>query len=185
MNQLITISENNGNKAVSARDLHEFLESKQEFANWIKKRISEYGFTENEDFEVFDNSIKNSNGGRPLTEYAISLDMAKELSMVEKTAKGKQARKYFIAVEKVAKATPVMTDKHLQHHTLLKLMKDNLRKGDMKTIAKESGFSYDAVRNIFYASSKRPEVIKAIFEKALQNKKTIGIDAQNMINQLN
>lgn len=184
MNQLITITENNGNKAVSARELHTFLESKQDFSNWIKKRINEYNFVENEDFEVYDKFIVNPQGGRPTIEYAISVDMAKELSMVEKNDKGKQARRYFIAIEKQVTQPVTMLDKNMQHHTLLGLLKQNLNRGDIKAIAHENEFSYDAVRNIFYASSKRPEVIRAIFDKALANKKTIGANTQDMINQL-
>lgn len=185
MHQLINITEQNGSKVVSARELHAFLESKQQFSNWIEKRINEYNFVENEDFEVLNNSIKNPQGGRPTIEYAISLDMAKELSMVEKNDKGKQARRYFIAIEKKAtQPQPAMLDKNLQHYTLLAALKQNLKRGDMKDIAEENGFTYDAVRNIFYASSRRPDVIKAIFEKALANKKSMGIDAQTMLNQL-
>lgn len=104
MNELIKITTNeSGNQVVSARELHKFLESKQEFANWIKNRIDKYGFVENQDFEVFDNFINNPNGGRPLKEYALTLDMAKELAMVEGNEKGKQARRYFIECEKLAK----------------------------------------------------------------------------------
>lgn len=106
MNEIIKITEQNGKRAVSARELHHFLGSKQEFANWIKSRIEKYGFIENQDFEVFDNFIKNPQGGRPLTEYALSVDMAKEISMVEGTERGKQARQYFIQCEKqLAKAS--------------------------------------------------------------------------------
>ena len=100
MKELIPIREENGKKAVSARDLHEFLESKRDFSNWIKDRINKYGLIENQDYEVYNNFGENPNGGRPLTEYALSIDTAKELSMVEGNAKGKQARQYFIACEK-------------------------------------------------------------------------------------
>ena len=90
----------NGNavETVSARELHSFLESKQEFANWIKNRISEYDFIENQDFLI--TLSKTPNGGRPSQEYYITLDMAKELSMVERNEKGREARKYFIECEK-------------------------------------------------------------------------------------
>ena len=98
--ELIKITEQNGKKAVSARELHAFLESKQQFGNWIQNRIEKYGFIENQDFEVFNNFIKNPDGGRPLTEYALSIDCAKEISMVEGNEKGKQARRYFIECEK-------------------------------------------------------------------------------------
>ena len=88
----------NGDKitAVNARDLWKFLESKQEFANWIKDRVEKYRFVEGKDFLInFSKSL-----GRPSKEYFISLDMAKELAMVENNEHGRQARQYFIEVEK-------------------------------------------------------------------------------------
>jgi len=100
MEELIPISEQNGKKAVSARLLHAFLESKQDFSNWIQNRIKKYSFIENQDFEVFNNFIENPSGGRPLIEYALSLSCAKEIAMVEGNAKGKQARQYFIECER-------------------------------------------------------------------------------------
>lgn len=105
--ELIKITEQNGKKAVSARELHAFLESKQDFSTWIKARIEKYGFIENQDFEVFHNFMENPNGGRPLIEYALSIDCAKEISMVEGNEKGKQARRYFIECEKKAQ-NPIM-----------------------------------------------------------------------------
>lgn len=105
---LIPIEDRHGRKAVSARMLHAFLESKQEFANWIKNRIDKYGFIENQDFEVFDNFVKNPNGGRPQKEYGLSIGMAKELSMVEGNEKGKQARRYFIKCEEFANSVKAL-----------------------------------------------------------------------------
>lgn len=106
--ELIKITEHNGKKAVSARELHSFLESKQNFADWIKNRIDKYDFIENQDFEVFHNFMNNPNGGRPSIEYALSIDCAKEISMLEGNEKGKQARRYFIECEK-ALSNPVQT----------------------------------------------------------------------------
>jgi len=83
-------------QTVNARELHAFLESKQEFSNWIKNRIEDYGFLDGVDF--LPNLSKTQ--GRPRIDYFLSLDMAKELSMVERNAKGKQARQYFIDCEK-------------------------------------------------------------------------------------
>lgn len=100
MNELVKIEERDGKIAVNARDLHRFLESKYQFANWIQERIEKYGFVENQDFEVFKKNLKNPNGGRPTVEYALSVDMAKELSMVENNERGRMARKYFIECEK-------------------------------------------------------------------------------------
>ena len=104
--QLQTI---NGNaiETVSARELHAFLEVGRDFSNWVKGRISEYDFVENQDFVVFAKIGENPNGGRPSQEYYITLDMAKELSMVERNEKGKQARKYFIECEKRLKEQTV------------------------------------------------------------------------------
>ncbi len=90
---------------VNARDLHQFLGSRQEFSHWIKKRIKEYKFTQAIDFDVNDNFVVDASafgGFRKIREYHISLDMAKELSMVERTERGRQARQYFIAMEQRA-----------------------------------------------------------------------------------
>lgn len=83
-----------------ARELHAFLEVGRDFTNWIKDRIEQYGFEDGRDFSPI---LAKSSGGRPSTEYAISLDMAKELAMVERNEKGRQARKYFIECERIAK----------------------------------------------------------------------------------
>lgn len=101
--ELIPINESNGKRAVSARMLHTFLENKRNFTDWINQRINQYGFVENQDFEVFHKFVKNPNGGRPQDEYAISVEMAKELSMVENNERGKMARQYFIRCEELAK----------------------------------------------------------------------------------
>ena len=102
MNELIPLQPQtiNGNavETVSARELHEFLESKQDFSTWIKNRIADYDFVENQDFVRFHKKMEANNA--TLIDYYITLDMAKELSMVERNEKGKQARKYFIECEK-------------------------------------------------------------------------------------
>lgn len=91
-------------QTVNARELHEFLEVGKDFSNWIKDRIEKYGFVENVDYVRFSpNLAKTPYGGRPSVEYHISLSMAKELCMVERNEKGKQARQYFIECERVAK----------------------------------------------------------------------------------
>ncbi len=97
MKELIKVSQHDLGKVVSAKELHEFLEVKSKFAEWIQRRISEYGFVENQDFTTFS---ENSEKGRPNIQYAITLDMAKELAMVERNEKGREARQYFIACEK-------------------------------------------------------------------------------------
>lgn len=84
-------------KVVNARELHEFLGSRQEFANWIKNRIQKYGFIEGEDFLT---TLSKSTGGRPSTDYYLRMDTAKEIAMVENNERGRQARRYFIEIEK-------------------------------------------------------------------------------------
>ena len=80
MNELIELQSQtiNGNtiETVSARELHSFLESKQDFSTWIKNRVEHYDFVENQDFVVFHKKMENPNGGRPSQEYYITLDMA-------------------------------------------------------------------------------------------------------------
>lgn len=107
MEELIPITDRNGQRAVNARDLHVFLESKQDFSTWIKNRIDKYDLAENVDYVVFHKYMENPNGGRPQIEYALTIDAAKELSMVEGNEKGKQARRYFIECEKQLRLTPV------------------------------------------------------------------------------
>lgn len=107
MNELICIETRQvGDVAVqtcNARDLHAFLEVGKVFAAWIQERIEQYGFEKGKDFEVFSDSGNNPQGGRPAKEYVLTLDMAKELAMVERNAKGKEARQYFIECERIAK----------------------------------------------------------------------------------
>ena len=109
MEEIIKITEKDGQKAVNARDLHQFLGSKRQFADWIKQRIEQYGFVENQDYCSFHKIVKRETGATTITEYALTLDMAKELSMVENNEKGRMARKYFIECEKVAieQTTPI------------------------------------------------------------------------------
>ncbi|MDD9334082.1 MAG: antA/AntB antirepressor family protein, partial [Bartonella sp.] len=96
---------------VNARELHAFLEVKRDFSNWIKDRINKYSFLKNQDYIVFANFGENLQGGRPSTEYHLTLDMAKELSMVEHNEKGRQARRYFIECEKKLKSQSVDYDR--------------------------------------------------------------------------
>lgn len=111
MNELMTIeSRQIGGgeiKTVNARDLHAFLEVKKDFSTWIKDRIEKYGFTENQDFVCSPILGSEGRGGHNRIDYHLILDMAKELSMVERNDKGKQARQYFLECERVAKNQPI------------------------------------------------------------------------------
>jgi len=106
MNELIKIKKKDGIETVNARELHEFLEVGVRFNDWIRRRIDKYEFLKDVDFSVL---ISEYTDRPPSREYYISLDMAKELSMVENNDKGKQARKYFIQVEKEFKKSKQLT----------------------------------------------------------------------------
>ncbi|MFX3627602.1 antA/AntB antirepressor family protein [Campylobacter sp. LH-2024] len=93
MTYLIPLRHNN---KILARDLHSFIDTKRQFANWINERIENYDFIENQDYIIELVYTK----GRPRKEYYVTLDMAKELCMVENNEKGRQARRYFIDCEK-------------------------------------------------------------------------------------
>ena len=102
--------------AVNARDLHKFLGVGRDFSNWIKSRIKNYGFVENFDFVVvradesrFAKSGERENQGltgwKTSVEYTISIRMAQELCMIEKTEKGRECRRYFIECERQLRQT--------------------------------------------------------------------------------
>jgi phage anti-repressor protein len=87
---------------VNAREMHKFLESETRFNDWIARRIRQYSFIEGEDF--YSILSKTPDGGRPAQEYLLTIDMAKELAMVENNEKGRQVRRYFIECERRLKA---------------------------------------------------------------------------------
>ncbi len=99
MEELIPIRDNNGQKAVNARDLHCFLQIGKDFSTWIKVQFERCDLTENVDFQVIPQKGENQKGGRPSIEYALSINAAKEISMMSQSERGKQARRYFIACE--------------------------------------------------------------------------------------
>ena len=100
--KIMPIYENKkGERLINARELHRVLENKRKFADWVKQRIEQYGFIENIEFICFYKFVKaNRYGNKNLKEYYLSINMAKELCMVENNEIGKRLRKYFIEVEK-------------------------------------------------------------------------------------
>jgi len=109
VNELIPISQRQIagelTDTIDARELHAFLENGDAFANWIRDRIRQFGFAEGVDFTiVLENTKTKSGGGTVRREYFVTVNMAKELAMVERNDKGKQARLYFIECERRAKA---------------------------------------------------------------------------------
>jgi len=101
MGELIPIHNNDGRQAVMGRDLHAFLEVTTRYNDWIARLIEKYGFIAGQDF--YSKMSKTPNGGRPSENHVLTLDMAKEISMVQNNDKGREARRYFIECERRAK----------------------------------------------------------------------------------
>ena len=134
MNQLINISTNKeGESIVSARELYEFLEVKTEFPKWCT-RMFEYGFVENKDFNLVKFDEVRLEGNRKVTreiiDYALTLDTSKEIAMVQRTEKGKQARQYFIDCEK--RANKPKTQIELIIESAIALQQHELRLSSME-----------------------------------------------------
>ena len=155
---LLPINENNGNQAVNARDLHKFLEIGRDFTNWVKDQIDRCDLTEGKDYEIFRLDYQ----GRPLTkkgesdnqhvsktEYALSINAAKEISMMSQTEKGKQARRYFIACEEKLKEVAAKGYTPLQNalKTSLLPVEDQIKALSM--VCKELNASKSEKRNAF------------------------------------
>lgn len=102
MNELIkTLTRDDGTIAVSGRELHDFLEVDTPYTQWFDRMI-DYGFTQNIDFKGLSQKSEKPIGGRPRIDHVITLDMAKEVAMIQRTDRGKQARQYFIEIDKQA-----------------------------------------------------------------------------------
>lgn len=127
MNFLIQITKNTINGAeinsVNARHIHDYLKVKTKFADWIKRAIEKYDFIENQDFTI----LKNGNGSNAFIDYIVTLDMGKELAMLENNPKGKEVRKEFIDFEKSSK---ILINKQSQEILILQGMLNTISKMD-------------------------------------------------------
>lgn len=169
MNELIKVAQatvgTNTVQTVSARDLHAFLEVGKDFSNWIKDRVDQYGFLENQDFVCSPISASSGRGGHNRKDYHLTLDMAKELAMVERNEKGKQARQYFIECERKLKVGDPLATLPPEHRALVQLLcesaeikarqseieatqaqqKDSIKRIEAKQSAFENGHSFFTV----------------------------------------
>jgi len=96
---LIPITYTSDRPTVSGRELHDALEVATEYKKWFS-RMAEYGFTDGIDYEKVTQKCLTSSTGQNITDHQLTLDMAKELCMLQRTEKGRECRRYFIAVEK-------------------------------------------------------------------------------------
>ena len=100
MNELLKVTYDNDRITLSARELHKYLEVGTRFNDWFP-RMCEYGFHEDLDYkEVLLKNEYNPNGGRTATDYQLTIDMAKEIAMLQRSDKGREIRQYFIQIEK-------------------------------------------------------------------------------------
>ncbi len=160
--QLVKVSKNEqGQQVVNARDLWQFLDVGRHFNSWIKGRIEKYDFIENEDFVITKSLTQNGvKLGRPIEDYVLSLDMAKELSMVENNTSGRLARKYFIQCEK--KYKKLIEDKHLKEIKMLQ-ESDNSEIYLKKIEALET--NYEEVQKLVKELSEESEILKTTMSK--------------------
>lgn len=117
MSELIPIQDNDGAQAVMGRDLHKFLEVTSRYNDWMGRLIEKYGFVAGQDF--YSKMSKNNGRGRPVGDHILTLDMAKEISMVQNNDKGRQARRYFIECERRAKEPAELSGPELMAKALV------------------------------------------------------------------
>ena len=114
MESLIKIEERNGEQLVSGRDLHEFLEIGTQFSKWFD-RMCEYGFSETKDYIAISQKRLTAQGNETTyTDYLMKISMAKELSMLQRNERGKQAREYFIKCEEAWNSEDMVLARALQ-----------------------------------------------------------------------
>lgn len=111
LENLIKIEERNGEQLVSGRDLHEFLEGSERFSKWWERMIS-YGFEENKDYTPYQKVHPQNK--QEYTDYLMKISMAKELSMLQRNERGKQAREYFIKCEEAWNSEDMVLARALQ-----------------------------------------------------------------------
>jgi len=111
MNEIVKISKENTQFPVDARELHNKLDVKSRFNDWIINRINQYDFVENDDYVRYSNFSNGKNQSltnpNPKQEYSITFDMAKELALVENNERGRQIRRYFIKAEQLLREGPL------------------------------------------------------------------------------
>ena len=144
MSNLVKIKQSDsGNSSISSRELYEFLGINSNYTTWFN-RMCEYGFTEGVDFEMcFPNMESGLNGGQNKIDHMISIDMAKEISMIQRTERGKQAREYFIAIEKEYNSPEkVMARALVEAHRILDVTKLELAQSKQIIVELQPKASY-------------------------------------------
>ena len=182
---------------VNARELWENLHVGRDFATWIKDRIERYGFIEGTDFSPIQ---RKSTGGRPATEYFLTMDMAKEIAMVENNEIGRMIRKYLIEVEKryrelLLERTKAKAERRTLTDIIKELVPDSPHKQWMykhytdmvyKTVTGYNAKELRALNNLDEKANVRnyltPEQLKAVirYEKIIQGLLSLGMSYEEI-----
>lgn len=161
--QLIKVSKNEqGQQVVSARDLWKFLDVNYDFSTWIKRRIEKYDFIENVDFTLVRGFPQNCGklGGRPKEDYILSMDMAKELAMIENNSTGRAARRYFIQCEK--RYRKLIDEKHSKE---IQVLQENDSSEFYLKKIKALEANYEEVQMLIKELYEESEVLKSTMQK--------------------
>ena len=185
MNELIPIQTNQQMEPViSGRDLYDFLEIKDNYTDWFK-RMTGYGFEEGKDFIGIS---RESTGGRPSIDHALKLDTAKEISMIQRNERGKEARQYFISVEKEFNSPEKIMARALRiaDETInnLKLVNSNLATQTAIMAPKAEYFDEMVDRNLltsFRDTAKMYEIKEKAFINYLMEKKYLYRDGKGKL----
>lgn len=112
MNELLRVNYDSDRITLSARELHKFLEVTERFGNWFE-RMNQYGFQENVDY--LGRKVFNTQAHQELQDYEITLDMAKEIAMIQRSEKGKQIRQYFLELERKWNSPEAVMNRALEY----------------------------------------------------------------------
>ena len=170
MTELIKVTYDNDRPVVSARELHDFLEVKTAYKDWFP-RMCEYGFTEGQDYCSFLSDRVDGLPGKPRQDAALTIDMAKEICMIQRSEKGKQARQYFIQLEKDWNSPEKVMARALDiaHKQLAQLKGENVKLLTENTANKPKVIFADAV-----SASERSILVGELAKLLRQNGVEIG-----------
>ena len=190
MNELMRVNYTQDEPTVSGRELHEFLEVKTKYKDWFP-RMKEYGFTENQDFTLVAQKRATNNPKNPYTEiidHQITIPMAKEICMIQRSEKGKQARRYFLAIEKAWNTPEMVMSRALKmaEYRINHLEVENSKLLVANTTMKPKAEYFDELvdRNLltnFRDTAKELKVQEKLFIQFLLDKKSIYRDRKGRI----
>jgi len=190
MNELMSVNYTQDEPTVSGRELHEFLEVKTKYKDWFP-RMTEYGFIEKQDYTLVAQKRATNNPKNPMTDmmdHQITIPMAKELCMIQRSEKGKQARQYFLAIEKAWNTPEMIMSRALKmaEYKINHLEVENSRLLVANTVMQPKAEYFDELvdRNLltsFRDTAKELKVQEKIFIQFLLDRKYIYRDRKGKL----